>query len=113
MNSVKKTQFIQSLSERMNAPKKQAGEFLDIFVTGQDGNIAHRHGVDVAAFAAIAARRAALILAFLVKPAHDAIAAMPGHQTQSQFIDKHYFYNSIPVYITIFRSLESYVWVYN
>ena len=32
MQSVKKTQFIQSLAERMNTPKKQAGEFLDIFV---------------------------------------------------------------------------------
>ena len=32
MNSVKKTQFLQILAERMNASKKQAGEYLDIFV---------------------------------------------------------------------------------
>ncbi len=28
---VKKNEFIQKLAERMNVPKKQAGEFLEIF----------------------------------------------------------------------------------
>lgn len=31
MQSVKKNQFVQTLAERMNLPKKQALEFLDIF----------------------------------------------------------------------------------
>ena len=34
MQSVKKTQFIQWMSEKLNIPKKQAGEFLDGFVEG-------------------------------------------------------------------------------
>lgn len=37
MNSVKKTQFIQSLAEKMNVPKKQAAEWLDAFVEGVTG----------------------------------------------------------------------------
>ena len=32
MNSVKKTQFIQSLSERLEIQKKQAAQFLEVFV---------------------------------------------------------------------------------
>jgi len=32
MQSIKKTQFIQSLAERFNVPKKQATEWLDGFV---------------------------------------------------------------------------------
>lgn len=32
MKSVKKTQFTQTLAERLNVPKKQANEFLDVFV---------------------------------------------------------------------------------
>ena len=32
MNSVKKTQFIQTLSERLEIQKKQAVQFLDVFV---------------------------------------------------------------------------------
>ena len=31
MNSVKKNQFLQTLAERLNIPKKQAAEFLDAF----------------------------------------------------------------------------------
>lgn len=31
MNSVKKNQFLQTLAERLNISKKQAGEWLDIF----------------------------------------------------------------------------------
>lgn len=34
MQSVKKTQFIQWIAEKMNVPKKQAGEFIDAFVAG-------------------------------------------------------------------------------
>ncbi len=32
MNSVKKNQFVQTLAEKMNIQKKQAGEFLEIFI---------------------------------------------------------------------------------
>lgn len=32
MQSIKKNQFIQSLAERLNIPKKQAGEYLEVFV---------------------------------------------------------------------------------
>jgi len=31
MQSVKKNQFIQALAEKLNIPKKQAGEFLEAF----------------------------------------------------------------------------------
>lgn len=31
MQSVKKNQFVQTMAERMNVPKKQAMEWLDIF----------------------------------------------------------------------------------
>lgn len=37
MQSVKKTQFIQWMAEKMNVPKKQAGEWLDAFVEGVTG----------------------------------------------------------------------------
>lgn len=32
MQSIKKTQFLQSMAEKMNVSKKQAGEWLDCFV---------------------------------------------------------------------------------
>jgi len=34
MQSVKKTQFVQWVAEKMNVPKKQAGEFVETFVAG-------------------------------------------------------------------------------
>ncbi len=34
MKTVKKNEFIQHLAEKMNIPKKQAGEFLQIFTDG-------------------------------------------------------------------------------
>lgn len=37
MESVKKTQFAQMLSEKLNVPKKQAGEFVEAFVEGVTG----------------------------------------------------------------------------
>jgi len=32
MESVKKSHFLQTLAERLDIPKKQAGEFLDAFI---------------------------------------------------------------------------------
>ena len=37
MQSVKKTQFIQWMADKMNSPKKQAAEWLDAFVEGVTG----------------------------------------------------------------------------
>ena len=37
MESVKKSQFIQMLAEKLNIPKKQAGEFIDCLVDSITG----------------------------------------------------------------------------
>ena len=37
MQSVKKTQFIQWIAEKLNVPKKQAAEFVEAFVEGVTG----------------------------------------------------------------------------
>lgn len=47
MVSVKKTQFAQMLSERLNVSKKQAGEFMDAFVTEVTGILKNGNKLNV------------------------------------------------------------------